>query len=97
MSEHNPQSLIKKLRTAAHPPWTEHAACARPGVDRSAFFTEDEDDVHAKARAAKAICATCPVTVLCAEYGDLISVRFGTFGGLTASERKARRSLGRAA
>lgn len=84
--------LIRKLRTAAHPEWTVDGACSEPGTDRSVFFPEKGDDVQAKAQQAKAVCTRCPIDhAVCASYGDQVSPEFGTFGGLTASERKRRR------
>lgn len=98
MTTRNPQSLIKALPVEVRPDWMAKAACKRPGVDLSAFYAEHGDDVHAKASTAKAICAACPVVAPSLAYGDLISERWGTFGSLTAQERRTRRqALGRAA
>lgn len=98
MTKRNPQALIKSLAAEVRPDWMAHAACRAPDVDRSAFFVEHGDDAHAKARVAKAICGGCRVTAACLVFGDAVSPKWGTFAGLTAQERKARReALGRAA
>lgn len=98
MTTRNPQSLIKELGRVDDP-WTEQAACARVTPAQMRFFFPDSgDDVHAFAQAAKAICEVCPVDhAICLAYGDRVSKAWGTYGGRTASERKARRSMGRAA
>jgi WhiB family redox-sensing transcriptional regulator len=46
------------------------------------FFSEEP----AQTRAAKRICATCPVQRRCLEAG--MTEKFGVWGGLTALERK---------
>lgn len=84
--------LPRTLRTAAHPPWTELAACGEPGVDPALFYSEPEDEAPlAKRAAAKSICARCPVTAECGDYGDRVSPAFGIFAGRTVNERKRAR------
>ena len=61
--------------------WVEDALCAQ--VDPEIFFPEQAQLAHAKP--AKSICANCPVTSQCLDYG--MDMQFGVYGGLTATER----------
>jgi WhiB family redox-sensing transcriptional regulator len=60
--------------------WMEHGRCAE--TDPEAFFA-DEDETET----AKAICAGCPVREDCLAYALAEDLRWGVWGGLTASER----------
>ena len=64
------------------------AACK--GADPDLFFTPDHYEQPAvrrrRERQAKAICAGCPVTAPCLEFG--MTTRFGTWGGLTEDDRR---------
>jgi hypothetical protein len=62
-------------------------ACAQPGVD-PALFTSEEDDNRAVA-AARALCACCPVLLLCRRYADAANP-YGVYAGETQTERVAR-------
>lgn len=63
-------------------------ACA--GKDPEMFFGEGWEQV----KAAKAVCAQCPVLEVCRTWG-ILREEFGTFGAMTARERAAeRRRLG---
>ena len=55
------------------------------------FFDEELCDVTPweANNMAKALCASCPVKFLCAEYAIADDVRYGVWGGLTPSERSA--------
>lgn len=64
--------------------WRDYASCQ--GLDADLFFP-GQGDVDT-ARAAKAVCATCPVTEQCLAIAD---PEFGIFGGLTVKERRRRR------
>lgn len=80
------------------PAWTEQAACTSLPPERMAdFFPEKGDDIYAKTHAARRVCRTCPVRRECLEYGDEVSPAEGTYGGLTAAERRARRAQNRSA
>jgi len=55
-----------------------------------AFFLEEETkdpNRNQKIKVAKAICAECPVRMLCLEYALEESEVFGIWGGLTYPER----------
>lgn len=68
--------------------WQIKAACR--GLDSSMFFHPEGERGSAKAvreRAAKALCATCPVLQQCREHALRVREPFGVWGGLTESER----------
>lgn len=66
--------------------WRDRAACR--GSDSNLFFPEVGQS-RGHAAAAKAICATCPVTVECRTYAIENRERFGIWGGMAT--RKIRR------
>ncbi|MFI2911154.1 WhiB family transcriptional regulator [Streptomyces sp. PDY-4] len=64
--------------------WAARAACQ--GQDLTLFFS----DADAKIRAAKKICAACPVRTACLDEAlraETTSTGAGIFGGLTSDER----------
>lgn len=65
--------------------WQLRAACA--GMDGDLFFPSKWN--VADARAAKAICAQCPVRLDCLEAG--LWEHHGIWGGLSEKERRAER------
>jgi hypothetical protein len=65
-----PECGVSTLRQA----WRAMAVCADSMVD---FFSFD----RAEQAAARAICATCPVPIECANYALTIGARAGTWGG----------------
>jgi WhiB family redox-sensing transcriptional regulator len=79
-------------------PWVAHAACSGKA---DLFYPEDygnEAAQLAKANAAKAICATCPVLRDCGRWAILRPEPFGIWGGMTARERgRVRKRLGKRA
>ena len=60
--------------------WADEALCIQ--TDPEAFFP----DKGGSTRAAKKVCANCPVTAECLEYG--LTERFGIYGGLSERERR---------
>jgi WhiB family transcriptional regulator, redox-sensing transcriptional regulator len=69
---------------AAGSTWRDFAACLTVGPE--IFFPEKgESDLT---RAAKRICASCPVTSECLNCAFLIGADFGIFGGTTPNERR---------
>ena len=76
--------------------WRERAAC-RGGVDPDLFFPAAESGAarRAQVRAAKAVCARCPVRSECLEEA-LIRIPYGIAGGLTERERQRLRRTHRA-
>jgi WhiB family redox-sensing transcriptional regulator len=67
--------------------WAERAACR--GMDSDLFFPTHGD--HAALQAAKAVCATCPVTAECRAYADRIEENDGVFGGASGRQRSRER------
>jgi len=69
--------------------WRLWAACRQ--ADRDLFFSPDGERGLAKRRrerAAKAICASCPVREDCAFYAIGNHERYGVWGGLSEHERE---------
>ena len=74
-------------RSVEREPWMDEALCAQ--TDPDAFFPES----GASSRAAKALCAECPVRVACLEYALANNLQDGIYGGLSPKARaKLRRS-----
>ncbi|QMU69868.1 WhiB family transcriptional regulator [Streptacidiphilus sp. P02-A3a] len=70
--------------------WQEQAACAR--AERRLFFHpagERGRTFEARERAAKRVCASCPVLAQCREYAIQSRERYGVWGGLSEDERAA--------
>lgn len=60
------------------------------------FFPNDwELGTQSNSLLAKQICERCPVKMLCLEYAMIAEDEAGTWGGLTASERRQLRQLSR--
>lgn len=64
--------------------WIADAACR--GVDPNVFFPQRHVG-WAPSREAKAICAGCPVIVLCRDYAVAHAAIRGVWGGLSHRER----------
>ena len=62
--------------------WAEQAACK--GERLPVFYPEHGESI----RAAKRICATCPVTVACLNHALAAGEAFGVWGGLGERERR---------
>ncbi|MFF5446358.1 WhiB family transcriptional regulator [Streptomyces sp. NPDC012888] len=70
--------------------WQSRAACRGLGSER--FFHPDGergDDRDARDRAAKRVCASCPVRVQCLRHALHVQEPYGVWGGLTQEERRA--------
>ena len=67
--------------------WRDEAAC-RGLTDL--FFNDKQDSPHDTA-AARAVCATCPVRVDCADYAADMGEVYGVWGGLTTQQLRKRR------
>ncbi len=70
--------------------WQVKAACRGPHA--TVFFPpphfERKDEREAREKAAKAICATCPVRQPCLDYALRIREPHGIWGGLNEAERR---------
>jgi WhiB family transcriptional regulator, redox-sensing transcriptional regulator len=73
-----------------HTGWRQHAACHR--IDPAMFFGPDRLEGRLerreRERAAKSICAHCPVRSLCREYALRTREPHGIWGGLTELDRR---------
>lgn len=72
------------------PAWMEQALCARS--DPELFYPEMGQKGKGTSRAAKAVCARCPVRQPCLERAlrtETPSTRYGVWGGLSPNEREA--------
>ena len=70
--------------------WREWAACR--GMDSEVFFSPDGERgiaKRARERAAKAICATCPVREPCLAHALATREPYGVWGGMSERERAA--------
>lgn len=66
-------------------PWMDEAVCAQ--TDPDVFFPGWGDATAV--RHSKAVCRVCPVRAECLKFG--LRDEYGTWGGLTANERRALR------
>jgi WhiB family transcriptional regulator, redox-sensing transcriptional regulator len=65
------------------------AACRT--VDTALFYSPEGERGSRKARrelAAKQVCAACPVLEVCSTYAIAMREPYGTWGGLSESERR---------
>lgn len=65
--------------------WQDRALCRE--VDPELFFPDKGD--HLAATDAKRVCAGCPVRFECLTLALQLRERFGVWGGLSESERRA--------
>ncbi|MFL6138362.1 MAG: WhiB family transcriptional regulator [Frankiaceae bacterium] len=78
--------------------WQMHALCAGLGTEE--FFHPDGErgpNRAARERAAKAVCARCPVMKQCAAHALAVREPYGVWGGLSEDDRDAILGRGRAA
>lgn len=76
--------------------WQLHAACR--GMDSAVFFHPEGERGAARRRreqAAKAVCATCPVQLRCAEHALRVREPYGIWGGVGEEERAVLIASGR--
>jgi WhiB family transcriptional regulator, redox-sensing transcriptional regulator len=79
---------VALVRRQGDPDWPRRAACQ--DSDAELFFDEDNARgpfLERRQRAAKQICARCPVIESCLSWSLLASEKHGVWGGMTASER----------
>ena len=60
----------------------DYANCLE--ADTNLFFSE----LKSKVAKAKALCSDCPVKAECLQFAIDNNIEYGTFGGLTETERK---------
>ena len=73
---------MNPLSTIDTAPWRQDAACA--DEDPEIFFAGDDASV----RAAKQVCATCPVRSACLETALAVNEMHGIWGGMGEGERR---------
>jgi WhiB family redox-sensing transcriptional regulator len=66
-------------------PWVGEALCSQ--TDPEIFHP----GVGRKNKAAKAVCAACPVTALCLDWAQVTKQKHGIWGGLSPDEREQAR------
>lgn len=85
-----PQQPIAQVPTDATWFWQADAECR--GADQRLFFHPQHERGtrrRQRDRAAKMICARCPVRIECADYAVRAHEPYGVWGGLTEEERAA--------
>ena len=76
-------------RPVTRPGWQDQAACR--GRDISLFFGADGErgpSATVREKEAAAVCGGCPVIAECGEHALGWPEGWGTWGGLTAAERR---------
>jgi WhiB family transcriptional regulator, redox-sensing transcriptional regulator len=71
--------------------WRDEGLCAQ--IDPDLWFPEKGEST----RAAKEVCAACPVTEECLAYAMTGEIRFGVWGGTSERERKKLKAAAEAA
>ena len=74
-----------------HTDWRHQAACRRRGMSEIFYPPPDIEKKHdklAREKAAKNICATCPVCLECLDHALRYEEMQGVWGGKTEAERK---------
>jgi WhiB family redox-sensing transcriptional regulator len=88
--------LPRVPNTSTNSQWQALAACQGLGDDLF-FATSNErgPSRRRRERAAKAVCATCPVVDQCLAWALAAGEPYGVWGGLSPEERRRLRSSGR--
>ncbi|MCZ4608214.1 transposase [Streptomyces sp. Lzd4kr] len=69
--------------------WREHAACVHLAVDPNVFFQRDSERTDSRrTKAAKRVCACCPVVEACLQVALQVPEPSGVWGGKTPAERR---------
>lgn len=90
-------TVVFQPTSALKTSWHEDAACRAPGIDPELFFPVGETGPSLRPiRAAKAVCARCPVIDECREWALRAGEPDGIWGGLTTTERQRARRRRRA-
>jgi WhiB family redox-sensing transcriptional regulator len=71
--------------------WIDRAACKTSGLPSSYWHPDTGwSHRHPYVKAALAVCAACPVKMLCVDHA-LINEPYGIWGGLTEQQRERHR------
>jgi len=84
-----PQQPLAQVPTDARWFWQDHGACR--SADPLLFFHPQNERGSARLRrdrAAKLICAGCPVRLECADYAVRAREPYGVWGGLSEEDRE---------
>ena len=84
-----PQQPLAQVPQDAVWEWQEKGACRQ--ADPTLFFHPQNERGLARVRrdqAAKAVCASCPVRIECADYAIRSREPYGVWGGLTEEDRE---------
>ena len=81
---------LPALPSAPTTDWQQHGLCR--SIDAAIFFPppyfEHKPDRLAREAKAKAVCAECPVRLLCLDWALETREPYGVWGGYAESERK---------
>lgn len=86
----SPQSPISRLPGPLTENWEWQIQAACRGSDTTVFFHPDGergDRRRTRERNAKALCARCPVIAECRAHALAVREPYGTWGGLSETER----------
>ncbi|MBI1352527.1 MAG: WhiB family transcriptional regulator [Actinomycetales bacterium] len=84
-----PQQPLAQVPKDAQWYWQEHGSCRE--ADPLLFFHPQNERGSSRARrdrAAKLVCAGCPVRMECADYAVRAREPYGVWGGLSEEERE---------
>jgi WhiB family redox-sensing transcriptional regulator len=90
--EEDPMADISRLPGPVADIWEWQFDGACRDADPSVFFHPEGErgpSREARDRAAKAICASCPVIAECAAHALAVREPYGVWGGMTEDEREA--------
>jgi len=85
-----PQQPLAQVPSDVVWQWQEHGSCRE--ADPTLFFHPQNERGLARARrdrAAKSVCASCPVRIECADYAIRAREPYGVWGGLTEEDRES--------
>ncbi len=81
---------VRRLPPPITPIWEWQMQAACRDMDSAMFFHPSHERgpaAHARDKAAKEICAACPVIDACRRHALTVQESYGVWGGLTARER----------
>ncbi|MFC9557851.1 WhiB family transcriptional regulator [Rhodococcus sp. NPDC056960] len=91
---------LHNFTTVAAPPdeadWRLRARCRSEGMD--VFFSPSGENKPRRAereRAAKDICAACPVIDWCRDHALTVQEPYGVWGGMSEADRRKSTEIGR--
>lgn len=86
------QHLMADVHASEQRSWIPLPLCATGAVDPDWFFASRGTPEY---RAAKALCARCPLRATCADFALRAQIPYGLFGGLDGHDRALRTVLAR--